>query len=144
MSKVDMKTYRAKRPRKDILEDLRAEGKFFEYLHFAWALIEFRADECILKAYCLSGRNPKAKPLLGLSASKKIDLFLEIGILSQEKHKAATRFIRRRNGLFHREGIFVRLLEDSNLKEEIMDLALIAVDVMDELVDSMKMTVLVP
>lgn len=141
MSKIDMKTYRAKRPRKDILEDLRMKGKFYDYLHLAWALIEFRADESILKTYCLSSQNPKSKPLLGLSIGKKLEFFREIGYLSSKDYAKILVFQKERNRLFHVGGLY--LLDDEE-KEEIMDLALIAVDILDALDNSIKMTVLMP
>lgn len=136
-----MKSYRANRLRRDILEDLRTEGKFYEYLHLAWALIEFRADESILKTYCVSSQNPKSKPLLGLTIGKKLEFFREIGYLTQENYQTVLNFKSERNRLFHVGSLYY--INDSE-KDEIMDKALIAVDIMDTLDNSIKQTVLLP
>jgi hypothetical protein len=136
-----MKSYRANRPHKDILEDLRAERKFYEYLHLAWSLIELRADGSILKTYCVATPNPKSKPLLNLSINKKLEFFREIGYLSRKNYLKVVAFQKQRNNLFHMGGLFV--LTDAQ-KDEIMDAALIAVDIMDDLDQSIKMTVLMP
>jgi hypothetical protein len=139
--KVDMKAYRANRPRGDNLENLRTQGKFYEYLHLTWAIIEFYADNSILKTYCLSSQNPKAKPLLDLSIGKKLEIFKKVGYLSQENYDKVLAFKVERNNLFHKGALF---LLDEGKKDEIMDLALIAVDVMEALMQSIIQTVLVP
>jgi hypothetical protein len=139
--KIDMKVYRANRPRGDNLENLRTQGKFYEYLHLTWALIEFYADNSILKMYCLSSQNPKANPLLDFSIGKKLEMFRKTGCFSQENYDKVYAFKAERNSLFHRGALF--LLEESK-KDEIMDLAIVAVDVMEALMHSIEQKVLVP
>jgi hypothetical protein len=141
--KVDMLPYRANRPRWDILEEIRREGKFHEYLLISWGIIEVRADESILKAYCLSSQNPKAEPLLELSIGKRLEIFKDIGCLSQEDYNVVLEFKKKRNALFHRGSLFIRALSAEE-KEEIMDSAMLAVDVMHKLSESIKPAFQVP
>ena len=35
----------------DPLKELKQQGRFYDFLHVAWGIIELRADESILKAY---------------------------------------------------------------------------------------------
>ena len=114
------------------MEEIRREGKFREYLLISWGIIELRADESILKTYCLSGQNPKAEPLLELSIGKRLEIFRNLGYLSQKDYEVVLEFKKKRNALFHRGGIFIHALSDRE-KEEIMDSAKLAVDAMDNL-----------
>lgn len=139
MPKVDMSTYRAKRPQKDILEELRQEGKFYEYLFVSWGIIELEADQSILKAYNVSSLNPRAQPLLDLNIRRQLELFKKIG-LSTESYNTVLKFVEKRNVLFHKGGLFIRALDDHE-KEEIMDMALLAVDVMYSLSESINISV---
>jgi hypothetical protein len=70
MSKVDMNAYRANRQRKDILEELRQEGRFYEYLFVSWGMVELWTDQSTLRAYGLSSQNPRAQPLLDLNIGR--------------------------------------------------------------------------
>ena len=126
----------------NILEELKQEGKFHEFLLIAWGIIEFRTDESILKAYCLSSQNPKADPLMELSIGKKLAVLKNAGYLSQEDYSAVLEFKKKRNDLFHVGGLFVRGLIDKE-KEEIMNLGIVAVSIMDKTDASIKMTTLV-
>lgn len=125
------------------MEEIRRDGKFHEYLLISWGIIELRADESILKTYCLSSQNPKAEPLLELSIGKRLEIFRNVGYLSKKDYEVVLEFKKKRNALFHRDGIFIHALSDKE-KEEIMDSAKRAVDVMDNLSQSIKQTVLVP
>ncbi|MGD0072628.1 MAG: hypothetical protein ABSB71_13835 [Candidatus Bathyarchaeia archaeon] len=127
----------------DILEELRQEGKFSEFLLISWGIIELRADESILRTYCLSSQNPKADPLMELSIGKKLAILKDVGYLSQDDYNKVLEFKKKRNDLFHYGGIFIRGLIDKE-KEEIMDLGIVAVDIMDKTAASIKQTVLVP
>jgi hypothetical protein len=135
-----MSAYRANRPRKDILEEIRQEGKFYEYLFVSWGIIELEADQSILKAYGLSSLNPRAQPLLDLSVGKRLELFKKTGFLSTEGYNTVLKFVRKRNELFHKGSLFIRTLNDHE-KEEIMDMALLAVDVMHQLSETINISV---
>jgi hypothetical protein len=137
---VDMSAYRADRPRRDILEEIRQQEKFYEYLFVSWGIIELEADQSILKAYGLSSQNPRAQPLLDLSIGKRLELFKKTGFLSKKGYDTVLKFVKKRNDLFHKGGLFIRALND-NEKEEIMDMALLAVDVMYSLFESINISV---
>jgi len=87
-----MSAYRANRPRRDILEEIRQQGKFCEYLFVSWGIIEREANQSILKAYGLSRLNPRAQPLLDLSVRKQLELFKETGFLSTEGYNTVLKF----------------------------------------------------
>jgi hypothetical protein len=135
-----MSAYRANRPRRDILEEVRQEGKFYEYLFVSWGIIELEADQSILKAYGLSSQNPRAQPLLDLRIRRQLELFKKTGFLSTEGFNTVLKFVEKRNLLFHKGGLFIRSLSDHE-KEEIMDMALLAVDVMHNLSESINISV---
>ena len=124
-----MSAYRANRLQRDILEKIRQEGKFYEYLFVSWGIIELMADQSILKTYGLSSQNPRAQPLLDLSIGKRLELFKKTGFLSTEDCRTVLKFVKKRNDLFHRGSLFILSLNDHE-KEEIMDMALLAVDTM--------------
>ncbi len=126
-----------------MLEELKREGKFSEFLLISWGIIELRADESILKAYCLSSQNPKADPLMELSIGKKLAILKDIGYLSHDDYGKVLEFKKKRNDLFHHGGLFIRGLTEEQ-KDEIMDLGIVAVDIMDKTDASIKQTVLVP
>jgi hypothetical protein len=127
----------------DILEELQQEGKFSEFLLISWGIIELRADESILKAYCLSSQNPKADPLMELSIGEKLAILKDVGYLSQDDYSKVLEFKKKRNELFHHGGLFIRGLTDEQ-KKEIMNLGIVAVDIMEKTAASIKQTVLVP
>jgi hypothetical protein len=127
----------------DILEELRQEGKFSEFLLISWGIIELRADESILKAYCLSSQNPKADPLMEFGIGKKLAILKDVGYLSQDDYAKVLEFKKKRNEFFHYGGLFIRGLTDEQ-KKEIMNLGIVAVDIMEKTAASIKQTVLVP
>ena len=88
-----------------------------------------------MKAYGLSSQNPRAQPLLDLSIKRRLELFKEMGFLSREDYHTVLKFVEKRNQLFHRGSLFIQALSNDE-KEEIMDMALLAVDVMFKLFDA--------
>jgi hypothetical protein len=126
-----MSNYRANRPKRDILEELRQQGKFLEFLFVSWGIIELRATEGILRAYGLSSQEPKSKPLLNphFSVGQKLKVLKELGYLSTEKYQTILEFKNKRNYLFHNGALFILNLDKSE-KEKVMDMGMHAVDVM--------------
>ena len=121
----------------DILGQLRAEGKFFEHLHLAWGLVEFKADECILMAYALSSQDVRAEPLLELSVSKKLRLLRNMCVLSADDFAIISEFRLKRNNLFHTESMFALSLEKEE-KERIMELGKRATEIMYRVSDVLR------
>jgi hypothetical protein len=52
------------------LDELRQQGRFIEFLHVSWGIIELTAGESTLKAYSLSSQDVRAKPLLEFGIEK--------------------------------------------------------------------------
>jgi hypothetical protein len=113
-------------------QELRQHGKFYEFLHVSWGIIEFRADEGILKAYCLSSQDVRAKPLLDLNFGRKLSLFRNMGVISIEDYNIVCQFKTKRNNLFHTGGLYVSSLTNEE-KEQIMDIGQKAIDIMENL-----------
>lgn len=116
----------------NILEELRQQGKFFEFFHVSWSLVEFRADESILRAYGLSSQDARAKPLLDLSFSRKIDVFKSMKVLSTDDYGIISEFRRERNNLFHKGGLYLSNITNEE-KEKVMAVGAKAVQVMERL-----------
>lgn len=127
-----MSDYRTTRPHRDILEELRQEGKFAEVLMLAWGIVETALDGAILYEYGVSSQDPKSKPLLEMSVNRKLSLQKESRIITAEEYQTVNEFRRRRNSLFHGGVVFVPNIPEEK-REELMDLAMRAADVMHEL-----------
>jgi hypothetical protein len=91
-------------------------------------MLELWTDQSTLRAYGLSSQNPRAQLLLDLRIAKRLELFKKTGFLSAEGYNTVMNFVKKRNYLFHKGGLFVLNLDDE--REGIMDMALLAVDVM--------------
>lgn len=135
-----MNAYRANRRRRDNLEEIRQKGMFYEYLFVSWGMVELEANQSTLKAYGLSSQNPRAQPLLDLNIRRRLEVFKKIGFLSTEGYNKVLKFVEKRNYLFHEGSLFIQSLKDCE-KEEIMDMALLAVDVMHDLFESSNISV---
>jgi hypothetical protein len=120
------------RPRRDILEDLEAQGKVSEVILLAWGIIEFTLDNVILVEYGLSSQDPKSKPLLNLRISDKLRLQRTLGYLSEKEFGIIQSFKDERDALFHTGGLFFPNLTDVE-KARLVDLAIPAADVAHEL-----------
>jgi hypothetical protein len=127
-----MNDYRSKRPRIDILEELRQQGRFYEFFFIAWGIVEMRADECILKAYGLSSQDPKSDPLLELNVDRKLKILRDLDVLPADAYEVVNQFKKKRNHLVHRGALFIHGLSEPE-KEEIMDIGMHAADAMHEL-----------
>lgn len=127
-----MSDYRAKRPRRDILEELRQQGRFPEFILLVWGIVELGSNEGILRAYGFSSQDPKSNPLLEMSVGRKLKVLNELGYLSAEEHQIVRRFKEKRNCLFHSDALFVPNLTQPQ-KDEVMDLGMVAADVMHSL-----------
>ncbi|HMK94664.1 MAG TPA: hypothetical protein VK536_04600 [Candidatus Limnocylindrales bacterium] len=101
---------------KDFLERVQKD-KFAEDLLVAWAFIEQRADESILKAYSLSSQDVRAEPLLRFNIDKKFQLFRDMKVLSKTDYKLLQKMEIKRNRLFHSGGIFIPNMTDNEKKE---------------------------
>ena len=127
-----MNDYRKNRPRIDILEDLRQQGRFSDFLLIAWGIIELRASECILKAHGLSSQDPKSKSLLKLSVGHKLKALRNLGFLPVDAYEVVNQFKEERNDLVHRGALSILGLSEPK-KEEIMDMGMHAADAMHKL-----------
>jgi len=128
-----MNDYRTNRPRTDILEELRQQGRFSDFFLLAWGIIEWRANECILKAHDLSSQDPKSKPLLKLSVGSKLKKLKDLGVLPVAAYEIVNQFKMKRNDLVHRDALFILGLSEPE-KEEIYDMGMHAADAMHELI----------
>jgi hypothetical protein len=139
MRKMDMIAYRTNRSQRDILEELRRQGRFYEFLFVSWGIVEFRANESILKAYRLSSQDLKSEPLLHLSVGRKLEVLKELGYLSTDEYQTVFEFKKKRNDLFHRGALFILHLSQPE-KEKVMDMGMQAADVMHNLSESSPRT----
>jgi hypothetical protein len=129
-----MSDHHIKRSRRDVLEDLKQQGRFLECFLLAWGIIEMRSSEQILRAHGLSSQNPKSKSLLALSVGKKLKCLKELDYLSNEEYQTVIEFKEKRNDLFHTGALFVVHI-DQTKKERIMDMGIRAADVMHDLAE---------
>jgi hypothetical protein len=127
-----MEAYRASRPRRDILEDLRQGDQFADFLFLAWGIVEMMSSSAVLRAYGLSSRDTRADLLLNLSVGQKLACFKDTGYLTQKEYQTVKEFKDIRNDLFHESGIMLTHLTPSR-KEKIMDCGMRAADVMHDL-----------
>lgn len=123
-----MDEHRENRLQRDSLETLRKEGKFSEFVLVAWGIIEFNLDNAILREYCLSSQNPKSDILLNINVARKLRLQKKLSFLTAQDYKKVKKFQQWRNKFFHKKGIFVSNLSESE-KNKVMDIATKAVDV---------------
>ncbi len=128
----DASYYSTKRLRKDVLEELREQGKFSDFLFVAWGIIETSANDCILRAYGLSTQNPLHKGLVNLSIRRKLEILRDYGWLPLDVYKSVASFEEMRNHLFHTRGIFILHLTETE-KNRIMDIGIRAADIMQDL-----------
>jgi hypothetical protein len=123
-----MDEYRENRLQRDSLDILRKEGKFFEFVLVAWGIIEFNLDNVILREYSLSSQSPKSDILLGINFDRKLGLQKKLSFLTTQDYTKVKEFQEWRNKFFHKNGIFVSNLSQSE-KNSVMNIATRAVDV---------------
>lgn len=133
-----MSDYRANRPRFDALEEIRQNGDFSEFLIAAWGIIETLSNEAILKINKITSHDSRAKKLLALKVQSKLDIFKELGKISEDEYQTIIQFKKKRNYMFHEGAIFIRGLGQDD-KDEIMDLGMHAADVMHNLNDRVSL-----
>jgi hypothetical protein len=75
-----------------------------------------------------------------LSIGERLELFNKTGFLSTEGYNTVLKFVKKRNYLFHKGSLSIRASNDHE-KEEIMDMALLAVDVMHNLSECINISV---
>ena len=120
------------RERRDILEDLEAEGKIAELVLLAWGMVELTLDNATLSAYGLSSQDMRARPLVKLPVADKLKLLKRLDRLSDEDYDTLTKFKDERNALFHMGGLFFPNWTEEQ-KKDITDLAFASADASHEL-----------
>lgn len=120
------------RPHRDILEDLEEQGRVPEVIMLAWGIIEMTLDGAVLQEYVLSSRDLRAKPILDLRVSDKLNLQRKLGYLSDKDYATIQKFKDKRDQLFHTDGLFFPNMTETD-KQEFVDMAIAAVDVAHEL-----------
>lgn len=134
MSEKTMNEYWERRNRRDILYELKKEGKFADFLFLAWGIIEHSLDEAIMRELQLTSHNPRWRKILDdYSFNEKLRIQKEeYSFLTDTDVEAVKSFRTVRNDLFHGSGWFVPILSEPE-KEKIMNTAVIAVDIMHNL-----------
>ena len=122
------------RPHRDILEDLESEGKTLEVLLLAWSIVEMHSTNVLLRVYGLSSQNPKADPLTKLFVARKLRILKKMGLVPDKEFSIVKQFQIRRNGLFHRDGLFFPNYSEQQ-KSEIRDEAIAAADVAHDMAE---------
>ena len=115
------------RPHRDILEDLESERKTLEVILLSWSMIEMHCTNAILRIYGISSQDPKSKPLINLRVSDKLRLLRRMELLSDPEFEAVQQFKRKRDSLFHRDGLFFPNYSESQ-KSQLIDMAILAAD----------------
>ena len=120
------------RPRRDILEDLEAEGRTPEVVLLAWGIVEWSLNNAVLLEYGLSRQDEKAKLLLDLRVADKLNLQRKLGLLSEEEFRTVDSFRAKRNSLFHAGALFFPYMTEAE-KKELTNLAIDSADIGHEL-----------
>ena len=129
---------RLRAQRRDVLEDLRQQGRFSDVILVAWAIIELNLDQAILAVYRLSTHDPRSNVVLNARLDEKLNLLKALSHLDQEGHSRIKEFQKERNGLFHKsKGLFILNLPESQ-RDRVMRAAIKAVNASHELADSAR------
>jgi predicted butyrate kinase (DUF1464 family) len=124
----------------DIIDNLQKENKFPEAFIVAWGVIEFTLDMVVLEEYKLPLENledPKAKVILDLNFSRKLDLQKKLKFLTNADAKIIERLREKRNSFFHSEGFFISALSEDQ-KQEIIRIAKKAIIIIFEIVKKLN------
>ena len=123
------------RSHRDILDDIRGEGKFAEFLILAWGIMEVFLDNAILTEFIPAGTSTqKARYLVERTFDRKLNLMRSLSYLSDDEYGGVNKCQKARNDLFHNGGVFVLNLGKAK-EEELMDDATKAVDAIYSLHD---------
>jgi hypothetical protein len=129
---------RLRAQRRDVLEDLRQQGRFSDVILVAWAIIEMNLDQAILAVYRLSTHDPRSNLVLNARVDEKLDLLKALSHLDQVGRSRIREFQLERNRLFHKsKGLFILNLPESE-RDRLMRGAIKAVNASHDLSDSAR------
>jgi len=124
------------RLRRDILEDLEAQGKTADLVLLAWSIVEMHLDNAVHRVYGVSGQDPKSDKLHRLRVAEKLKVLNRMRLLPDKEYAVLQRFKTERDTIFHRGGLFLPNYSEEQ-KRELADLAIAAADVGHDLIDKM-------
>jgi hypothetical protein len=124
------------RLRRDILEDLEAQGKTAELVLLAWSIVEMHLDNVVHRVYGVSALDPKSDKLHRLRVVDKLRLLKRMGLIPDNEFEILQRFKAERDNMFHRGGLFLPNYSEQQ-KRDLADLAIAAADVGHDLTDKM-------
>lgn len=102
------------------VEYFRRTRKFADLMLMVWSLVEDNVDQIFTSQFGLFFEDKKARILLDINFSKKLDFLKENGVITSDEFEILSNFKKYRNELFHGEHPHYFILSESE-KDKIMD-----------------------
>ena len=107
-------------PKESWVSYFRRTRKFSDLMLMVWSLMEFNIDQIVTRQFGLFYEDKKARILLDMNFSKKLDFLKENKTITNNEFKILNDFKKYRNELFHGKKPHYFILSDAE-KDKIMD-----------------------